>query len=172
MDLKEKQNPDEKISGTLAKRYRQESRRSFISKLTRFTFAVAGVKLANTLKVFAGPPLMMYQSSNWQYCGLSGYLCGTGNCSGGTVGSGPGRKWNACCDADPTCGDWRCCTYTDRCKSTVHTPSGCSAPNGVSGLVWCGNQSNQNYVCTDVSCGATQGATTQGACSCTGTQCN
>jgi len=167
MPKKQNKTWDGRLSRILKTKSRFESRRSFVSKFSRLLIGMTGVMLPGKARLFAGPaiPLTPKQiTTNWNWCGLHGYICGTGNCNGGTTGSGYQRAWNACC-FDPATSCYKCCTYADRCSFTPPpAPFQCDGPTP-SGPAWCGGAGNY-YVCTVVTC-ATSGSATLAGCTCT-----
>ncbi len=154
---------DAKVTNLLADCFQPESRRSFLAKVTRVVFGLAGVSMASRIPLVGAPA---YQSSGWDLCGMAGVKCDTGNCS--STGTSKGSNWKACCQ-NGNC--WKCCTYTDYCSNAVPPNAiGCTSHLGqVNGTrcdggatVWCGN-AGSNYWCTKVSCSSTT-HTTQSGC--------
>lgn len=156
------------FTGTILKKnFKLESRRSFLAKMTRLTMGLAGISILQQVPLFAASPESSEAEKrlppDWNWCGLHGYICGTGNCSGGQAGTGSTRAWNACCfDQNSNC--WKCCEYIDQCGATIHTAVGCSGVTP-SGSKWCGANGGSYYICTRISCRA-QGVATQSACNC------
>jgi hypothetical protein len=162
MQLNERLNPEDRIAAALSQRYASQSRRSFLYRLTKASFAVLGVSLAGEMPLFvvpdvsAGPPAVDDTTGNWLYCGLNGTACSTG-C---TAVASPSYSWTTCCSKskiDPKTG-LRCCTvyfcvtYTDICAKT--TPAGCTTgytrtPTGggvTTGIAWCTDQTGEAAV--------------------------
>lgn len=157
------------VAETLGRRYRSVSRRSFFSRVTRIAFAVAGVALLDKSPLFAVPTEhdrledAFDKVATWMDCGLNGYKCGSGACTGGTLGTGPTAKWVACCKK--AANDYRCCEYADRCGTRpAGWPSGCDGVTPA-GALWCGGASGE-YICTEISCSSTCSSTTAAGCSC------
>jgi len=135
---------DQALSNVLARSYGNLTRRSFLSILTRRLIALAGVPLAaQVFPYFAG------EARADIYCGLHGYLCGTGNCSGGSAGA----SWVQCCEA-AACppGTYMCCSYTDYCGTRPQNwGAGCGGNYQQGSQAWCG-QASGVYICTSVTC--------------------
>jgi hypothetical protein len=136
---------DSAISRALAKPYRQMTRRSFLSGVTRKLFAAAGVGLAAEVFPFF---VQDAQASGPEYCGLHGVPCAeVGACNGGELGT----SWVQCCpmpvSAPPCPTIYRCCTYVDRCSTTTQPPQSCHG----SGTSWCRSPTDF-YWCTEVLC--------------------
>jgi hypothetical protein len=148
---------DQRIGQYLSASFPHQSRRSFLSQLTRGLFALAGVSLPAAL---APNRVSGQTTSNWDWCGLHGFLC-SGNCAPGVNGNtgtlgDPSRRtsaWVACCN-NPSTGLWYCVTYADYCGSRGSTwGQNCSGVNP-SGLTWCGNARGE-YICTTISVSST-----------------
>src|SRR5262245_47360464 len=117
-------DPDQVVARALAACFRHESRRSFLSRLTRALFALAGVELASHALPFAPGPAAAADGEKdlgpWAWSGLHGYTC-EGNChptQNGNMGKKPpdnaqGAWWVACCK-NPK-GKWQCIHYADYC---------------------------------------------------------
>lgn len=142
---------DRAISNNLGETYGNLSRRSFLSVLTRKLIGLTNVVVASEVLPFLAAPVgAAPQYEVEENCGLHGYICHTGNCSGGVIG----RKWVQCCEAvhtDSCPSKWACCTYTDFCGPTELQYSGCTGvpPAGTS---WCGPPPNTFYRCTSITC--------------------
>jgi hypothetical protein len=140
------------FASIISKRYRSQSRRSFLSRITKASFGILGVFIAGEAPLFVVPEATA-SGNPWQWCGLHGYVCLTG-C---TAGSNPpqSQRWVACCPDTTACHLYHCCFYTDACGSgTGCTSSGLGTPP--SGQPWCGpGSTGSGYVCTIVSCGGT-----------------
>lgn len=133
---------DKALSATLKQRYGRLSRRSFFSLATRALIKVAGISVAAEVLPFLTS--IAHADSN---CGLHGWICGTGTCSGGTTGGSAGR-WAQCCDIG--CGVWSCISYYDHCGTRpANWGQGCAGVTP-SGPPWCGTAGGQ-YICTEVS---------------------
>ena len=157
---------DELVSERLSAAFGHSSRRSFLHRLSRAVFALAGVHLAATApaavddtEVRPPAPPAGGKPDPWEWCGLHGYLC-QGNCNpqgAGNMGKlgDPARTdyaWVACCK-NPG-GKWRCITYADYC-GTRGSSWGTGCPGKTpSGATWCGGASG-SYICTDIQIGAT-----------------
>jgi hypothetical protein len=164
------------VSRYLARGGANASRRSFLSKLTRGVFLCAGVAVVAKVRPFAIPranAALAQGGGLMRYCGMSGYVCGTGNCDcpsplpPGTIcrlATGPNSSWVACCqNTDTMC--YHCCRYTDKCSTAPRpSPSGCEQ-HGSGGTLWCGGVPG-GYVCTVTTCSAT-GKRTISECSST-----
>jgi hypothetical protein len=150
------ENVDQRIGGYLANSFRHQSRRSFLSRLTRGLFALAGITLPATLAP-RGAPTAQAQGGRrpWYWCGLHGYIC-AGNCAnnaGGNRGreaprTDPRWAWVGCCK-DPADNKWYCILYPD--VMGVRGPrwgQGCPGTRPA-GAVWGGRLQGQ-YICTKV----------------------
>jgi hypothetical protein len=156
---------DHRVGRVLAGSFQHESRRSFLSRLTRGLFALVGVSLPAVIRpyaVFGGvqPAGGGLRRHSWEWCGLHGPIC-AGNChptmngNRGRLGmeGAPMTRWVACCK-NPTTNRWRCVRYADYC--------GVKGPNwGVncegktpSGPTWCAGVDG-GYICTDVNVATT-----------------
>jgi len=130
-------NIDHLVANKIAKKYAIQSRRSFLYRATKATFAILGVSIAGKVSLFfvpkaeAQPNWPTPNPVPWNWCGLDGAVCGYGqgtNCSGqSTSGLGAGNAWIQCCQNTQTdpCQLWYCCTYTDICQATPFNSSGC-----------------------------------------------
>lgn len=147
----------------LASKHKYQSRRSFLSQMTRVAFGAAGVALASTVRPFA--PKLAHGANTaanpWEWCGLHGEVCGTGNCkcpvpgaTHCTTASGMFATWVQCCP-HPTSGCYHCCTYTDMWVDVPFTQVGCAGTH-VNGTFWVGNNVppgvSPDYLCTIISC--------------------
>jgi hypothetical protein len=155
---------DNAISRTLGETYGNLSRRSFLSGLTRRLIGLTSVAVAAEVLPFLAAPVRAANPYEVEtLCGLHGYKCATGNCTGGVMG----RRWVQCCEAvrDSCPTKWSCCRYTDYCGPTELQHSGCTGvtPGGTS---WCGPAPNTFYRCTDVQCAITSASlyATEQAC--------
>ena len=129
---------DEAITGKLSKKYRDLSRRAFLSFLTRKAIAVAGVAVAAQALPFLVPVARAQVST----CGLDGRTCAS-PCTGGIAQD----AWVACCQVGSGASCYfTCCFYTDLCQASL--PSGCGSFG--SGFPWCNGSSL--YVCTVIEC--------------------
>ena len=158
---------DQRIGQYLSASFPHQSRRSFLSQLTRGLFALAGVSLPAAL----APQRVAAQAAaggQWDWCGLHGFLC-AGNCAPNFAGNrgqlGNPRHhmsmWVACC-RNPGTGRWHCVTYADYCGTRGPTwGRGCPGVNP-SGSSWCG-RSGVAYICTDIQV-FSQGHHTVAAC--------
>jgi hypothetical protein len=155
---------DQHVGEFLAGRFRHESRRSFLSRVTRGLFALAGVTLPAAVKPYAvhgqqGGP----RRDPWEWCGLHGPIC-EGNCdpnrngNRGRLGDAAAAmtRWVACCK-DPM-NKWRCVRYADYCG--VRGPNhgrGCRGKTP-SGVTWCSgvvvrddqNRPRSDFICTHI----------------------
>jgi len=149
---------DHNVGNMLSNSFRLESRRSFLARLTRGLFAIAGVTLSSSIPADTSAAETEEAEEKgggarpWEWCGLHGYLC-EGNCSGGTPGS-PSHAlyaWVACC-RNPSTNRWRCVRYFDQCgRRGPKWGRNCRGPRGgPSGPSWCGGASG-SYVCTRIS---------------------
>ncbi len=152
---------DSSIADVLKSRYGSESRRSFVSRLTRFVFGAAGVTIASRAFVQQRPAFAAGPA--WDQCGLKGYLCGTGNCT--SKGATSGSSWSKCCK-EPTCNVWVYCSYYDFCGAAAPVPAQAGCDGGIPANTpsWCGAAPNNVYWCTSISCGSGN-YPTEAACS-------
>jgi hypothetical protein len=164
-------NVDHALGRFLQTKFANESRRSFLSRLTRYAFGASGVTLAaraflEVRQVGAGP----VDGDSWTYCGMNGRPCnsdcpkpGTGGYPAGTMGS----SWTQCC-RDPRCNAWFPCNYYDFCATTEPNLEACDSRRIPSGYPsWCGN-ATLAYWCTDISCsGNTDGYANAADCTAT-----
>jgi hypothetical protein len=153
---------DELIARQLRAAFRHESRRSFLSKVTRTAFAVAGVNLASRAMASVFSPLATAAQGDpaepWTWCGLHGYIC-EDNCDPTKNGNHgvkapemvAGAWWLACCK-NPQ-GKWQCIHYADYCGTKGPTWGDNCKGHQPSGPLWCGWGSTRvdgGYICTDV----------------------
>lgn len=132
---------DRAVSRALDRRYANLSRRSFLSLLTRRLVGLTGIVVA--AEVF--PYLASTAHAAFSECGLHGWICGTGNCSGGTAG----QTWVQCCELPQCPPKWKCCTYRDYCGTPPpNHPTNCQGVEP-SGTLWC---NNGEYICTTIAC--------------------
>lgn len=164
--LRSNSSLDRTLAITLGEAYGNLSRRSFLSVLTRKLIGLTGVAVAaEVLPFMAAPVRAAPQYEIEDMCGLHGYRCDTGNCSGGVAG----RRWVQCCEAIHTSScptKWACCSYLDYCGPSELQHSGCegATPSGTS---WCGPAPNIFYRCTLIECSSATPESlwnTQGAC--------
>jgi hypothetical protein len=159
-------NTDHALGRFLQTTFANESRRSFLSRLTRYAFGAAGVTLAARafLEVRRASAWSL-PGDPWTYCGMNGYPCDS-NCPkpGSGAGGGIGAFWTACC-LDPKCNYYVPCNYYDYCATTAPNLSGCDFRRIPSGgyNVWCGHVGLQ-YWCTDISCSGTVGYSSAQLC--------
>jgi len=156
------ENLDCSLGQSLQKNFKHESRRSFLSKMTRALFGLCGVSVAATI-----PPLLARTApkgaaavpGGWDECGLHGVLC-EGPCTPSFRGPGDETNeglnqytippdinekfgaWKLCCNAGDTYPAWRCCKYNDYCgRLSVFYPETpeveCGGKNPA-GTKWCG----------------------------------
>jgi len=155
-------NLDCSLGESLQKNFKHESRRSFLSKMTRALFGLCGVSVAATI-----PPLLARTApkgaaaapAGWEECGLHGALC-AGPCTPSLRGPGEESNeglnqythppninalfgaWKLCCDAGDTYPAWRCCKYNDYCgRQSVFYPEHPDLECGgktLAGNQWCG----------------------------------
>lgn len=149
-----------KIDSWFADRLRSDnrltSRRSFVSKMTAMVFGAMGVPIATRAFLEHRAAMAQGGGAPWNFCGLQGYQCDTGNCSSSVTGAVPGSSWNQCC-LDPSCNRWVQCNYQDVCNDTAitYTRTGCSGPGPNSWTInWC-NGAKTRYICTVVMCSGT-----------------
>jgi hypothetical protein len=155
-------NLDQQVGTILADAFRHESRRSFMSRLTRGLFALAGVSLPAVVKPYEvaaeeqpaaaqpGP-----RRHSWEWCGLHGPIC-AGNChptmngNQGRMGveGAPMTRWVACCK-NPTTNRWHCVRYADYCGQVGPRYGQNCDGKTPSGPTWCSGV-NGRYICTDV----------------------
>lgn len=146
---------DASIARALGGRFQFESRRSFLSKVTRTVFALVGVGVAVWVPLFrvpAGAPALGDQPESgavaanpWTWCGLRGHVCTAGTpCS--TAGQTQGGAWQHCCQ-NPADNCWYAISYVDWCG--VAPASGTCIGNPPSGPSWC-YPDTLAYNCTTV----------------------
>lgn len=144
-----KDSLDATIARRLSVRYRSQSRRAFLSRVTRSLIGFAGVAVASEVLPFFASTARADTN-----CGLHGYLCSSGTtCSGGI----PGYAWVQCCSTDTCPQSYSCCKYTDYCGTR---PAGWGSNCGgttPAGPSWCGSAPGA-YLCTSVSCIASYGS--------------
>jgi hypothetical protein len=162
-------NLDVRVRKMISSRFSAISRRSFLTRASRTLFTVAGVTIAGRALLYKVAPLNAQESSDWQNCGLHGYLCND-QCTGGSLGDNPiGKSWVQCCQHPTSCEFWYCCYYSDRCGTLPpNYPVGCSGAIPA-GTTWCATASGVplgDYICTVVSCDATA-YDSAGDCQCT-----
>lgn len=147
-DVKEESPVDRVVAKALGNTYGQLSRRAFLSKVTRKILSISGFVIGAEIIPFLASEA---HADVWNRCGLHGWICGTGTCSGGTIGA----KWIQCCPP-PLCPNlFQCCTYTDYCGTRPPGwGTGCDGATP-SGTLWCG-QAPGLYICTEVSCSVTK----------------
>lgn len=150
---------DKALSAKLKQRYGRLSRRSFFSLATRTLIQAAGITVAAEVM-----PFLASVAKADGYCGLHGWICGTGTCTGGASG-GPAGRWNQCCEIG--CGIWGCIGYFDRCGTRpANWGVGCTGVQP-SGQPWCGTAGGQ-YICTEVARSGTFGSLSSCQAGCTG----
>jgi hypothetical protein len=155
-------DPDQVLGRCLATCFRHESRRSFLSRLTRALFALAGVELASRALPFAPGRAAAADGGKalgkWAWCCLHGFTC-EGNCNpkNGNMGKKPpddaqGAWWVACCQ-NPASGMWQCLHYADYCgRRGPNWGKDCKGTE-TGGLLWCGWGADRpagRYICTDI----------------------
>jgi hypothetical protein len=138
---------DAAIANTLTRKFGMLSRRAFLSVATRKVLSLAGVAVASEVLPFLASDAYAAEPT---WCGLHGWICGTGNCSGGSRGVGASARWVQCCQTG--CGIYQCISYWDRCSTTTPPPaSGCQGVSPPAGYPpWCGSDMSLKYVCTEV----------------------
>ena len=174
---------DNRVGRFLAGNFRHESRRSFLSQITRGLFALVGVSLPAIVKpysVFADEeqqPPRQRVTHRWDWCGLHGPSC-EGPCHPDRLGRRAARgelnramtQWVACCK-NPANNKWRCVRYADHCgllPEGLRPVRDCDGKSP-SGPVWCAGVTPQSvgattaaeadsfgYICTHVSVAATE----------------
>ncbi len=128
---------DRVVGQALARRYRNLSRRSFLSIVTRGAIRVAGVALAARIL-----PYTVSTAVADSDCGLHGR-----HCVPPCVGGSEQLAWKMCCGVGADAGEcpyYQCCSYIDQCGAY---PPGCGLLG--SGTAWC---YSGNYICTVTSC--------------------
>lgn len=161
-------NFDEKVGRLFADAFKHQSRRSFLSRVTRGLFAAVGVALPAVVRPYsveAQAPAAGPRRHAWEWCGLHGPIC-TGNCdprrngNNGQLGREGAEmtRWVACCK-NPASNKWKCVRYADYCG--VQGPNWNRECDGKtpSGPTWCKGvsvQGQSNYICTDVNVAVTE----------------
>jgi hypothetical protein len=152
---------DYRVSSLLSSRYSTQSRRSFLYRVSKASFALLGVSMAGTVPLFnipsanATPP--PGYPKKWMKCGLhAGEICFGPKCTT-TLAGGTTFQWVQCCpiiEEDGSCTKTSCCTYTDICNVTA-LPADCTFAGGTteSDSPWCGDGSTSPLLCTIISCG-------------------
>jgi hypothetical protein len=151
-------NFDETVGRLFADAFKHQSRRSFLSRVTRGLFAAVGVALPAVVRPYrveAQAPAAAANPDAWAWCGLHGPIC-TGNCHPSENGNkgqlgregAPMTRWVACCK-NPTLNKWRCVRYADYCGVRGRTYGLNCEGKMASGPTWCHGVQG-NYICTDV----------------------
>jgi len=134
---------DERVNDALLTYMPHPSRRSFLSKTTRYLFGLAGASLVSQAPVFERKVAHAAAvHPTFAYCGGNGVECSS-TCK--ITGQVSGGYWEACCQ-DTTSNCWVRVRYRDYCVNSIPNPDPRASCHTFSsgGGNWCAAE----YSCT------------------------
>lgn len=148
---------DEAVTRIIRAWSQASSRRGFLARVSKITFAAATGTVMGALPVDrrVAEAFENKNCNDWRWCAMSGRPCaacgGSNNaCPGPTGTCSYNQYWQACCDSGPQCGKtiryYDCC---GSCNQTCGTPGStqCNKGGSRSGP-WCNGYTDALYKCT------------------------